>query len=69
MHPWLLSEMNNTKLDNAKDLDVAMPIYNLIEYSDNYLKKLTQFLGISWNATNQLRNKSQFNMVINLRYY
>ena len=30
--------MNNTKLDNAKDLDVAMPIYNLIEYSDNYLK-------------------------------
>ena len=38
MHPWLLSEMNNTKLDNAKDLDVAMPIYNLIEYSDNYLK-------------------------------
>ena len=38
MHAWLLSEMNNTKLDNAKDLDVAMPIYNLIEYSDNYLK-------------------------------
>ena len=30
--------MNNTKLDNAKDLDVAMPIYNLIEYRDNYLK-------------------------------
>ena len=38
MHPWLLSKINNTQLDNAKDLDVAMPIYNLIEYSDNYLK-------------------------------
>ena len=33
-----ISKINNTKIDNAKDLDVAMPMYNLIEYSDNYLK-------------------------------
>ena len=26
------------KIDNAKDIDVVMPMYNLIEYSDNYLK-------------------------------
>ena len=25
-----------TQVDNAKDLDVVMPMYNLIEYSDNY---------------------------------
>ena len=25
----------NTKVDNAKDLDVVMPMYNLIEHSDN----------------------------------
>ena len=32
------SEINNTEIDNAKDVDIVMPIYNLIEYSDNYSK-------------------------------
>ena len=32
------SEINNTETDNAKDIDIVMPMYNLIEYSDNYLK-------------------------------
>ena len=31
-----ISEMNNTQVDNAKDLNVVMPMYNLIEYSYNY---------------------------------
>ena len=31
-----ISEINNTQVDNAKDLDIVMPMYNLIEYSDNY---------------------------------
>ena len=34
-----ISEINNTQLDNAKDLDTVMPMYNLIEYSDNYAEK------------------------------
>ena len=33
-----LSELNNTQSDHAKDLEVIMPLYNLIEYSDNYSK-------------------------------
>ena len=33
-----ISEINNTQIDNAKDLDVVMPTYNLIEYGDNYSK-------------------------------
>ena len=32
------SEINNTEIDNAKDIDILMPMYNLIEYSDNYSK-------------------------------
>ena len=32
------SEINNTEIGNAKDIDIAMPMYNLIEYSDNYSK-------------------------------
>ena len=31
-----ISEINNTEIDNAKDIDTVMPIYNLIEYGDNY---------------------------------
>ena len=31
-----IGEINNTQIDNAKDIDVVMPVYNLIEYSDNY---------------------------------
>ena len=31
------SEINNTQIDTA---DIVMPMYNLIEYSDNYSKHL-----------------------------
>ena len=33
-----VSEINNTQVDNAKDIDIVIPMYNLIEYNDNYLK-------------------------------
>ena len=33
-----ISETNNMQIDNAKDIDIVMPMYNLIEYSDNYAK-------------------------------
>ena len=26
------------RIDNVKDIDIVIPIYNLIEYSDNYSK-------------------------------
>ena len=32
-------KINNTQIDFAKDLYVVMPMYNLIEYSNNYSKK------------------------------
>ena len=31
-----LTEINDTQIDNLKDLDVVMLMYNLIAYSDNY---------------------------------
>ena len=34
-----ISKINNTLTDNAKDLDVVMSMYNLIEYCKNYRKK------------------------------
>ena len=33
-----IREINNTQIDNAKDIDIVMPMYNLIEYNDNYAK-------------------------------
>ena len=33
-----ISEINNTKAGDAKDIDIVMPMYNLIEYRDNYAK-------------------------------
>ena len=39
------SEINNTLIDNAEDLDILMPMYNLLEYSKNYRKTT----GSLWN--------------------
>ena len=33
-----ISNIDNTQIDNAEYTDVLMPMYNFIEYSDNYLK-------------------------------
>ena len=33
-----ISEISNIQIDNCKDIDIIMAMYNLIEYSDNYAK-------------------------------
>ena len=33
-----ISKINNTQVDNAKDIDIVMPMYNLIEYSNHHSK-------------------------------
>ena len=33
-----ISKRNNTKVDNGKDFDVLMTMYNLMEYSNSYSK-------------------------------
>ena len=35
-----ISKINGIKIDNAEDLDVLMPMYNLFEYSKNYKKTI-----------------------------
>ena len=34
---WI-NKINETKIGNAQDIDIVMPVYNLIEYSNNYSK-------------------------------
>ena len=33
-----ISRINNIDIDTAQDIDIVMPMYNFIEYSDNYSK-------------------------------
>ena len=40
-----ISKSNGVQIDNAEDLDVVTPMYNLLEYSKNY-KKQQEVCGI-----------------------
>ena len=42
-----ISKINGIKIDNAEDLDVVMPMYNLLEYIKNYKKKQQEVFGIN----------------------
>ena len=46
-----ISEINNTQIDNVKDIDIVMPMYNLIQYSDNYAK----VTGSLWQYCKDIR--------------
>ena len=67
-----ISEINNTHVDNAKDINIVMPMYNLIEDSDNYantLESLWQYCldtpAVDNNFTeNNLTNSFNFKVKI-----
>ena len=52
-----ISKINGIKIDNAEDLDVVMPMYNLFEYSKNYKKTA----GSLWNYHRDEPNSSTDN--------
>ena len=50
-----ITHINDEHVDNADDLDIVMPMYNLIEYSDNYSDtsgSLWQFKRYEQNMNN-----------------
>ena len=49
-------KINNTLIDNAEDLNVVMPMYNLLEYSKNFKKNNRKFFGITIEM-NQMKNQ------------
>ena len=40
-----ISKINNEQIDNAAYIDIVMPMYNLIEYSDSY-ENMWKFMAI-----------------------
>ena len=57
-----ISKINNTQIDNAEYFDIVMPMYNLIECSDNYsktsasvwqyCKEIPAIIDDDWNIVN-----------------
>ena len=41
-----ISKINNTQIDNAEYIDLVMPLYNLIEYSDKLFKNIWKPMAI-----------------------
>ena len=56
-----ISKINNTQIDNAKDIDIVMPMYNLIEYTDNYAKTT----GSLWRYCKDIPAKNNNNQIVN----
>ena len=59
LHLLAAHQRSNLLIDNAEDLDIVLPVYNLIECRKNYLKTS----GTSWNyykdiSTDPTRNLS-----------
>ena len=55
------SEINNASVDDAKDIDIIIPMYNLIEYSDNYSK----ISGSLWKYTKDIPTVDNNNAIVN----
>ena len=56
-----ISKTNGVKIDNVEDLDVVMPMYNLLEYSKNY-KKQQEVYGI----ITEMNQVILFQLILNL---
>ena len=55
-----ISEVNNIQIDNAKDIDIVMSMYNLIEYSDNY----TRTTGSLWQYCKDIPARKDDNNIV-----
>ena len=57
-----ISEINNTQVENAKYLDIVMPVYNLMECSDNYSKTS----GSLWQYCKDMPAAENNNAIVNV---
>ena len=54
------SDINNTQIYNAKDIDIVMPMYNLTEYSDNYARTT----GSLWQYSKDIPGRNGNNKIV-----
>ena len=57
-------KINKTLIDTAEDLDIVMPMHNLLEYSDNY----STASGSLWNYyRDEINNDENEDMVMEIK--
>ena len=56
-----ISEINNTQVDSAKDIDIVMPFYNLLGYNPAYAKAL----GSLWQYYKDVPAVDNNNAIVN----
>ena len=55
-----ISDINNTQIDNAKDIDIVIRMQNLIEYHDNYSKTS----GSLWQYCKNIPTVNNANIIV-----
>lgn len=60
-----MGEIDNIQLENGKYLNVKMPIYYLLDYSNSYLKKIGSFLQYYINEAALNNDNDMFDFVAN----
>ena len=55
-----MTKINNEFIENADDLDIVMPMYNLLEYSKNYRKTIGSLYNYYRNELSDDNNPNNF---------
>ena len=65
-----ISKINGVLVENAEDLDIVMPMYNLLEYSKNYSKTSTSLWNTNDNTNDDTNDNNGPNKnVINSKFF
>ena len=62
---WCVTHINDEHIDNAENLDIIMPMYNLIEYSDNYTDTSGSLWHFKRDKSPTNNNKNHINVATN----
>ena len=60
-----ISKVNNTFIDNSENLYIVIPMYNFLEYSDNYLMTSGSLWNYYRDEINDDANENDHNNRIN----
>ena len=67
-----ISKINNALIDNAEDLDIVMPMYQLLEYSKNYRKttgSLWKYYRDKTNSSKSVENNNANYSIKDSKYF
>ena len=67
-HSWV-TRINGELIEDAQDLDIVMPLYNLINYSKNYQKTTRSLFNYYRDEPNSGSEGNIDNSIKNLKIY